>query len=249
MSTVQVSQEFGFTPFGQSVWWDACSWKGQLERTRSWKVLSWKVWSWKESSEVGKNRAKLGRTQRSLKEQSEVGKILLKLESFAEVGKFKFNGSFPTSLSLSKFNFKFPTSIGSFQLRSVLTNFSESFQIQTFQLKTSRSFQLPFSTTRIPFQIFLPRYNVFYRVPLFTVCWTWIKLIVCVHIWLVGLAICFFRQTYELHPLPMLGGLLWATGNLCQGLKASKTCFCAYFSTKSDPFAAKFLEKSFSNLK
>ena len=22
---------------------DACSWKGQLERTRSWKVLSWKV--------------------------------------------------------------------------------------------------------------------------------------------------------------------------------------------------------------
>ena len=22
---------------------DTCSWKGQLERTRSWKVLSWKV--------------------------------------------------------------------------------------------------------------------------------------------------------------------------------------------------------------
>jgi len=42
------------------------------------------------------------------------------------------------------------------------------------------------------------------------------QLIVCVHIWLVGLAICFFRQTYELHPLPMLGGLLWATGNLCK---------------------------------
>ena len=23
--------------------WDTLSWKGQLERTRSWKVLSWKV--------------------------------------------------------------------------------------------------------------------------------------------------------------------------------------------------------------
>ena len=52
---------------------DTCSWKGQLERTRSWKVLSWKVWSWKvcrswkEPSEVGKNPAKLERTQRSWK--------------------------------------------------------------------------------------------------------------------------------------------------------------------------------------
>ena len=30
------------------LWWDTCSWKGQLERTRSWKVLSWK------KREVGK---------------------------------------------------------------------------------------------------------------------------------------------------------------------------------------------------
>lgn len=42
------------------------------------------------------------------------------------------------------------------------------------------------------------------------------QLIVCVHIWLVGLLICFFRNTYVLHPLPMLGGCLWATGNLCK---------------------------------
>ena len=81
---------------------DTCSWKGQLERTRSWKVLSWKVWSWKvwpklerterswkEPSEVGKNWAKLERTQRSWKEPSEVGKFFFKLESFAEVGKFR----------------------------------------------------------------------------------------------------------------------------------------------------------------
>ena len=81
---------------------DTCSWKGQLERTRSWKVLSWKVWSWKvwpklerterswkEPSEVGKNWAKLERTQRSWKEPSEVGKFFFKLESFAQVGKFR----------------------------------------------------------------------------------------------------------------------------------------------------------------
>jgi glucose uptake protein GlcU len=42
------------------------------------------------------------------------------------------------------------------------------------------------------------------------------QLIVCVHIWLVGLIICFFRSNYVLHPLPMLGGCLWATGNLCK---------------------------------
>jgi len=42
------------------------------------------------------------------------------------------------------------------------------------------------------------------------------QLIVCVHIWLVGLAICFIRQSFVMHPLPMLGGFLWATGNLCK---------------------------------
>jgi len=81
---------------------DACSWKGQLERTRSWKVLSWKVWSWKvalklerterswkEPSEVRKNRLKLERTERSWKGPTEVGKFFFKLESFAEVGKFR----------------------------------------------------------------------------------------------------------------------------------------------------------------
>ena len=40
---------------------DACSWKGYLERTRSWKNLSWKV-----RNEIGKN---------------EVRKLGLKLES------------------------------------------------------------------------------------------------------------------------------------------------------------------------
>lgn len=32
------------------------SWKGHLERTRSWKVFNWIVWSWKDSSRVGKFR-------------------------------------------------------------------------------------------------------------------------------------------------------------------------------------------------
>ena len=40
---------------------DTCSWKGQLEKTRSWKDLSWKV-----RYEIGKN---------------EVGKFAAKLES------------------------------------------------------------------------------------------------------------------------------------------------------------------------
>ena len=83
-----------WTPFGYFDW-DTCSWKGQLERTRSWKVLSWKVWSWKvcrswkEPSEVGKNPAKLERTQRSWKVFFLSWKVSLKLESFAEVGKFR----------------------------------------------------------------------------------------------------------------------------------------------------------------
>ena len=38
--------------------------------------------SWKEPTEVGKNRAKLERTDRSWK-------VFFKLESFAEVGKFR----------------------------------------------------------------------------------------------------------------------------------------------------------------
>ena len=53
---------------------DTCSWKGQLERTRSWKVLSWKFWSWQISLEFE-------RVRRSWKESIEVGKFELKLES------------------------------------------------------------------------------------------------------------------------------------------------------------------------
>ena len=55
---------------------DACCWKGQLERTRSWKVLSWKIWKWKFS-------LKLERAKPNWKEPSEVGKNRLKLERYA----------------------------------------------------------------------------------------------------------------------------------------------------------------------
>ena len=97
-----IHSNFDWNLIGYVTCRDACSWKGQLERTRSWKVLSWKVWSWKvwlklerakrswkEPSEVGKNRLKLERTDRSWKEPIEVGKFFFKLESFAEVGKFR----------------------------------------------------------------------------------------------------------------------------------------------------------------
>ena len=63
---------------------DKCSWKGQLEKTRSWKVLSWK-----DPSEVGKNRAKLERTERGWKVSSEVGKFRWSWKVLAEVGNFK----------------------------------------------------------------------------------------------------------------------------------------------------------------
>ena len=57
---------------------DACSSKGQLERTRSWKVslkLERAKRSWKEPSEVGKNPEKFERTERSWKVSFEVGKF------------------------------------------------------------------------------------------------------------------------------------------------------------------------------
>ena len=67
--------------------WDTCSWKGQLESTRSWKILSWKVSSSKEPSEVGKNQASLERTKRSWKEPSEVGNFRCSWKLVSEVGK------------------------------------------------------------------------------------------------------------------------------------------------------------------
>ena len=78
---VQLSVQVGFHDKGDlftfrygihQVFWDTCSWQGQLDRTRSWKA----------SVQVGKSRAKLAKT-------SELGTFLLKLESLAAVGKFK----------------------------------------------------------------------------------------------------------------------------------------------------------------
>ena len=85
------------------IFWDTCSWKGQLERTRNWKALSWKVRSWKvslklerakrnwkEPIEVGKNRAKLERIERNWKASFEVGKFRRSWKVLAEVGKFEW---------------------------------------------------------------------------------------------------------------------------------------------------------------
>ena len=58
--------------------WEAFSWKGQLERTRSWKVslkLQRAKRNWKETSEVGKNPGKLEWKERNWKEPTEVGKF------------------------------------------------------------------------------------------------------------------------------------------------------------------------------
>ena len=106
---------------------DRCSWKGQLEKT-SFKSESLQLenfcLSWKEPSEVGKNPAKLERTDRSWKISFEVGKFWLKFTS------------------------NFPTLPRTFQFRLEFSNFKLSNFILDFP--TSCSFQLPFQTTRIP---------------------------------------------------------------------------------------------------
>ena len=95
---------------------DACSWKGQLERTRSWKVLSWKVWSWKVS-------LKLERAKRSWKEPSEVGKNRLKLESLSwswkardEVGKYNWSWKVTYEVGKFKLNLERLNEVGKFEM-------------------------------------------------------------------------------------------------------------------------------------
>ena len=58
-----------------------CTWKGHLERTRSWKVLSWKVENEFGKIEVEKFEPKLESSWRSWKVRGEAGKFELKLES------------------------------------------------------------------------------------------------------------------------------------------------------------------------
>ena len=60
---------------------DTCSWKGQLERTRSWKIISWKVQNEIGKIEVGKFEPKLESSWRSWEVRDEVGRLGLKLES------------------------------------------------------------------------------------------------------------------------------------------------------------------------
>ena len=79
------------------------------------------------------------------------------------------------------------------------------FEILFFEIKYSAVAVVIFGTNFIPVKKIATGDGLFFQ------------LIVCVHIWLVGLIICFIRQSFVLHPLPMLGGFLWATGNLCKG--------------------------------
>ena len=86
------------------------------------------------------------------------------------------------------------------------------FEIHFFEIKYSAVAVVIFETNFIPVKKIATGDGLFFQ------------LIVCVHIWLVGLVICFIRQSFVLHPLPMLGGFLWATGNLCKG-----KCYFLYF--------------------
>ena len=65
---------------------DTCSWKGQLEKTRSWKVR-YEI----GKIEVGKFGPKLEHSRRSWKVRAEVGKYNWSWNVTAEVGKFWLN--------------------------------------------------------------------------------------------------------------------------------------------------------------
>ena len=120
------------------------SWKGQLKRTRSrkvlsWKVLSWKVWSWKVTlklesfAEVGKNRAKLERIKRNWKVSLEVRKFRCSWKVLAEFVKSAKLSNFRLSnLKLSNFSF-FPTALPTsripFQVREFSVQFLNSAEI------------------------------------------------------------------------------------------------------------------------
>ena len=86
---------------------DTCSWRRQLERTRSWKVLSWKV-----QNEIREIEAVS--SSRSWKVRVEVGKSEVKWESSIR--------SWKARAEVEKYN-----SLGSFQLRSVLNNLARLF--------------------------------------------------------------------------------------------------------------------------
>ena len=111
--------------------WDTCSRKWQLERTRSWKVLSWKVWSWKEPSEVGKNRLKLERTERSWK------------ASF-EVRKFRWSWKVSPKLERAKRNWKEPIEVGKNRAKLERTerSWKASFEVGKFRWSWKVSPQL-----------------------------------------------------------------------------------------------------------
>ena len=119
---------------------DTCSWKGQLERTRNWKVLSWKalswkVWSWKVS-------LKLERAKKSWKEPSEVGKFNW-LTFPTSVVAFQSQWFFQLNWKLSNFYSHFSTSARTFQLKPELFNFSANFLTSFFPI-SCLTFQLVF---------------------------------------------------------------------------------------------------------
>ena len=114
------------------------SWKGQLEKTRGWKVRH-VIWT----NEVGKFGLTLESSSWSWKVSNEVENFSLNLERINEVGKLPF---FPTSEEFVLFNFAwfFPNPLGSFQLERTLSNFRLS-NLKFSNLKLSNfSF---FSTT------------------------------------------------------------------------------------------------------
>ena len=121
-----------------------CSWKGQLERTRSWKV-----WSWKVSLRL--ERAKRSRKDRLKLESffcswkvSCSWKIWMNLEScdwsWKVHHKFQIRARvrFPTSAKFSNFKRSFPTSAKLFNFR--LSNLRVLGRINYFSLLNTWNF-------------------------------------------------------------------------------------------------------------
>ena len=122
------------------------SWKVQLERTRSWKVLSWKVWSWKVW-------LKLERAKRSWKEPSEVGKNRLKLE---KTERTNFSETFQLQKNVSNFAPFFLTSLGSSQLK-------QNFGLSNLKLSNFSFFPTALSNYTYPETDWFPHF-VFRRI-------------------------------------------------------------------------------------
>ena len=107
--------------------WDTCSWKGQLGKTRSWKVFSWKVRHEIRKNEVGKFGLKLKSDWWSWKVLIELGKNQCIWKATIGVGKINRSWSLSTWVTIFQIHLNVPILARNFQLRLFPSNFARLF--------------------------------------------------------------------------------------------------------------------------